>query len=51
MIKEDVLEETVISNKKDFNFKMENYIKNNKEIKIDCHKFIKYWLKLYNQKI
>ena len=48
-IKQDEIKETDISNKKEFNFKMENYIKNNKEIKIDCQTFIKYGLKFYEQ--
>ena len=49
MIKQDEIKETDISNKKDFNFKMENYIKSNKEIKIDCQTFIKNGLKFYDQ--
>ena len=49
IIEQDEIKETDISNKKEFNFKMENYIKNNKGIKIDCQTFIKIGLKFYEQ--
>ena len=43
-------QEIIISGKKEFNLELENYIKNNKDNKLDCPGFIKYGLKLYNMK-
>ena len=36
------IEDTIILDKNDFNLYLEEYIKNNKENKIDCRTFIKY---------
>ena len=42
------LKENIITDKNEFNLELENYIKNNKENKLDCQSFIKYGFKLYN---
>ena len=48
IIKLENPQEIKITRKKEFNLELENYIKNNKENKLDCPSFIKYGLKLYN---
>ena len=40
-------EDNIILDKNDFNHYLEEYIKNNKENKIECLSFIKYGLKIY----
>ena len=40
-------EDNIILDKNDFNHYLEEYIKNNKEIKTELRSFIKYGLKIY----
>ena len=40
------LKENITTDKNEFNLELENYIKNNKENKLDCQSFIKYGFKL-----
>ena len=48
-IKSEVIIDSELLNRKDFNLVLEDYIKNNKDIKIDFQSFIKYGLKIYTR--